>query len=100
MLVRAVFWIGVVAVLMPRAAEPGIGRQNDTGSIRAQLSDATNGTVQSAFACGVHQGSCSILPEILGMLKSSTLHSLAVVKADIEAQSHRTIPQTPQHAPG
>ena len=98
MLFRAIFWIGLVAVLMPREPDLGFGRPNDSGSLQAKLSNAASAAIPSVFSCSSHQESCSVLPGILGIVKSSTLRSLALVKADIKAQEHRNSAQSRSRA--
>jgi hypothetical protein len=82
MIFRAVFWIGLVSLLMPHEPNLGFGRPHmgATSPMGLDTTDATpgNGTCKrSAETCG---GEFSLLAS----LQSVAIRSLAKVKADIE----------------
>jgi hypothetical protein len=77
MLFRALFWIGVVAVLMPR--EPGLGLPRDA---RAFLPGMKN---EADLDCGDYGKSCATALDTVDTFRSVAVKSLARVKADIEA---------------
>jgi len=77
MLFRALFWIGVVAVLMPR--EPGLGLPT---SARALLPGMKN---EIDLDCTDYGKSCTTALDSIDAFRSVAVKSLARVKADIEA---------------
>jgi hypothetical protein len=90
MVLRALFWIAVVAVLMPREPDLGFGRP-DIGSAS---SDSMLSTVSSALkapkACDGTEAACMAALGLLDRLRGAAVESLAQVKADIEeAQRER-----------
>ena len=99
MVFRAIFWIGLVAILMPHEPDLGFGRP-DAGSsplpevaswakarVGAGLNDPTSLCRQNADACAT---TVSLLDDV----KMATVRGLASVKADIEQNGRRKL-QTP-----
>ncbi len=80
MLFRALFWIAVAALLLPHEPDLGLGRP-DTLTRFAQPLLALTGT--SGPACNT--ANCAPDAAFLGSVHGFALHSLAEVKADIEA---------------
>lgn len=78
MFFRAIFWIGVVAVLMPR--EPGLGLPRDA---RAFLPGMMKN--EADLDCGNYGKSCARALDTVDTFRSVAVQSLARVKADIEA---------------
>lgn len=85
MLLRAVFWIALVSLLMPREPDLGLGRPGSHGLAEDTLSWASKAPQGLPF-CGSNEGFCSSALAMLESLRTNTLRSLAEVKADIEAQ--------------
>ncbi|HUO91479.1 MAG TPA: hypothetical protein VMU22_01085 [Rhizomicrobium sp.] len=77
MLFRAIFWIGVVAVLLPREPDLGLPR-----SARALLPGMKNDT---SLDCRDYVESCTAALGVVDTFQSVAVRSLARVKADIEA---------------
>ena len=87
MILRALFWITVVAVLMPREPDLGLGRPGTQSSLPADaLSWLSKTLPQSAQLCQGQEAACASGLNVLDSLQSVALRSLAQVKADIEAQ--------------
>jgi hypothetical protein len=91
MILRAIFWIGVVSVLIPHEPDLGFGRPVSTA-----LSDAPNsitsliqttGDVKSA--CDAHKQACAGGLSILDGLQGFAMRSMDQVRADIAANRRR-----------
>ncbi|HEY4112939.1 MAG TPA: hypothetical protein VGM17_02665 [Rhizomicrobium sp.] len=80
MILRAIFWIAVVAVLMPHEPDLGLGRPGKNESIASQVSTA----LRAPHTCDGGQVACVALSAIVDRIKASGAKSLAQVKADIE----------------
>jgi hypothetical protein len=78
MLFRAIFWIGVVAVLMPHEPDLGLGRPGD---VRAFLPGSDR---QTSLSCRGYGETCASALGALDSFQSIAVRSLAQVKADIE----------------
>lgn len=87
MILRALFWIAVVAVLMPRDPNLGLTRPDAATSFLpssvTRWLDKTAGAPQAA--CAAHAGDCADVLDVVDTLQDAALHSLAQVKAEIEA---------------
>lgn len=90
MILRALFWITVVAVLMPREPDLGFGRPG-IGSASSESMLSTVSTASKEIkACDGAQATCVAALGLLGRLRGAAVESLAHVKADIEeAQRER-----------
>ena len=88
MILRALFWIAVVAVLMPHNPDLGL---SPSGAKSTVLPPAFASVVESAIgaapevACRDHAQSCAAALGVLDNLQSVAISSLAQVKAEIEA---------------
>ena len=78
MLFRAIFWIAVVAVLMPREPDLGLGRP---GAARSFMRSAENDT---SLNCKDYGTTCENALGFVDTFQSVAVKSLAQVKADIE----------------
>jgi hypothetical protein len=76
MLLRALFWIAVVAVLMPREPDLGFGRPGRLGLLA--------GTDPAHLDCRDYETACERAVGFADSFQAIALHSLAQVKADIE----------------
>lgn len=86
MILRAIFWIALVSLFMPREPDLGLGRPGIGGIPADTLSWATTAISQPGAMCRGREAACSAGVSILDSLQNVTLRSLAQVKADIEAQ--------------
>jgi len=95
MIFRAIFWIGLVAVLMPREPDLGFGRP---GQIDSQLDSGVAGDVagwaKSKIApsladpkslCRYNAQACNAGADVIDNVRDAAMRSLSDVKADIEA---------------
>jgi hypothetical protein len=84
MLFRAIFWIGVVAVLMPREPDLGLGRP---GASHALVPDLER---DADLNCRDYGKTCATALNVVDTFQSVAVKSLAQVKADIEADERAT----------
>lgn len=90
MLLRAVFWIGLISLMMPHEPDLGFGRPGAapvTTTAGAQPSTLTS-MIQSTSvqdACANHAVACAGGLSILDRFQSMAVRSLDEVRADIEA---------------
>jgi hypothetical protein len=91
MILRALFWITVVAVLMPREPDLGFGRPViGSASSESMLSTASS-ALKAPKACDGTEATCMAALGLLDRLHGAAVERLAQVKADIEqAQRERT----------
>jgi hypothetical protein len=81
MILRALFWIAVIAVFMPREPNLGLGRPDPGAAAMGLASQASQ-----AMACG----GCALSLGALDTAKAAAYRSLAQVKGEIEeAQRER-----------
>ena len=94
MILRALFWIAVVAVFMPREPDLGLGRPSPVpGAVVSVLPPAVAGSVESLLgaphqACRDNAQGCAAALGVIDDLQSIAIRSLSQVKAEIE-QSER-----------
>ena len=87
MILRAVFWITVVSVLMPREPDLGFGRPGAQSSIAQSATSWAQGALQAPNSmCKDHAVACVGALSALDSMQSVAVRSLAQVKADIEDQ--------------
>jgi hypothetical protein len=85
-ILRAIFWIAVVAILMPHEPELGLGRPGTHDSLTSQVTSA----LKQPHACDGEEGTCFALFTVIDKVKANGYKGLARVKADIEeAQAER-----------
>ncbi|HVV64311.1 MAG TPA: hypothetical protein VHC42_02495 [Rhizomicrobium sp.] len=95
MIFRAIFWIGLVAVMMPREPDLGFGRPSALGvpadpalaSLGQDLASRGEGGAEAL--CGTGARTCADAVSLIDEFRSVTLERLARVKADIEAGDRR-----------
>ena len=86
MILRAIFWIGLVSFLMPH--EPDLGYGRPVASQSWLVPASIGGLIQSANvpgACAGHAAACAGGLSILDNFQSVAVRSLDEVRADIEA---------------
>ena len=94
MILRALFWIAVVAILMPHEPDLGLGRP---GARAALLPSAAAAWLETAMgapekACTNHAQGCAAAFGMLDTVQTAAVRSLAQVKAEIEeSQRERAI---------
>ena len=81
MILRAIFWIGLVALLMPREPDLGLGRPASPG---AHLFSGVSPALRHRKGCDSEEAACTAALGLLDRVKLSSMHSLAEVKAEIE----------------
>jgi hypothetical protein len=86
MILRAIFWITLVSVLMPHEPDLGLGRPGTHGLSSDARSWASSAVSQPGQMCRGREAACAEGLSFLDSLQSVAVHSLAQVKADIEAQ--------------
>ena len=90
MIFRAIFWVGLVALLMPHEPDLGFGRPVAIDSdVTGQVADWTKENVRPNLAhpsnlCRYNSDACAKGLNLLDGFKSAAVRSLADVKADIE----------------
>jgi len=96
MILRAIFWVAVVAILMPHEPDLGFGRPSDGGSgVLTQMSDA----LKSPHACEGNEGACFAAFTLMDKVKAEGFHRLAQVKADIEEAQRERRESRPRNFP-
>lgn len=92
MLFRAIFWIGLVALLMPREPDLGYGRPHAAVSLPSVLATWLGEEMKAhPDVCAEHRGACSAGSNLLAGIQSLALRSLGEVKAEIEASEHQRL---------
>ncbi|HWA91874.1 MAG TPA: hypothetical protein VG889_17680 [Rhizomicrobium sp.] len=91
MIFRAIFWVGLVALLMPHEPDLGFGRPAslDTGMTGA-VADWAKENVSPSLKdphnlCRFNTSACAAGATVLDRVRDGALTSLAKVKADIRA---------------
>ena len=90
MIFRAIFWVGLVALLMPHEPDVGFGRPVSIDSdVTGQVAYWTKENVQPNLAhptqlCRYNPDACAKGLTLFDNFKSAAVRSLADVKADIQ----------------
>jgi hypothetical protein len=83
MIFRAIFWIGLVSLLIPHEPDLGFGRPGAGASLPSQIASlAASGLPKPGATCSED---CAGGPGLLDMFQSRTVRSIADVRADIAA---------------
>ncbi len=86
MIFRAVFWIGLVSLLMPHEPDLGLGRPAaGTSPSSAVSSRAVSGLSRPGHVCEDHAVACAGGLTLLESFQSEAVRGLATVKAEIDA---------------
>lgn len=87
-MVRVIFWLTVVALLMPREPDVGFGRPDANAgfSSLAPSMAANSAAPRSAPNCKDYQAACEAGLELADQLQTAALLGLARVKVEIERQ--------------
>jgi hypothetical protein len=90
MILRALFWIAVIAILMPHEPDLGFGRPGAQASmlpsIPSLMGMMSSAAGEPAKACGQHENLCAGTLTTLDSFQSVAIRGLSEVKAEIEAQ--------------
>jgi hypothetical protein len=85
MIFRAIFWIAVVAILMPREPDLGMGRPGVTASMPGAIIAKLTSFVEPGTAnCKDREMECVAASGAASQLQHTAFRSLAEVKAEIE----------------
>jgi len=86
MIFRAIFWIGVVALLMPREPDPGFGRPGAGASLPSAVTSwAAKGLSRPGNVCADPKAACAGASALFDTFQNDALRGLAEVKAEIDA---------------
>src|SRR5262249_42731778 len=89
MIFRAIFWIGLVAGLMPHEPDLGFGRPGAGQSdVAGDVADWAKAKVASTDLCRHNGDACSTGASFIEELRLATQRSLADVKEDIAGSAH------------
>jgi hypothetical protein len=94
MIFRAIFWVGLVALLMPHEPDLGLGRPVSLDSnVTSEVADWTKENVQPNLAqpsklCRYNADACAKGLSLLDNFRSAAVRSLADVRTDIEQNGH------------
>ena len=86
MIFRAIFWIGLVSLLMPREPDLGLGRPGAGTSLPSAVTSwAAIGLSRPGKVCEDHTAACAGGLALFDSFQSNALRGLAAVKAEIDA---------------
>jgi len=86
MIFRAIFWIGLVSLLMPREPDLGLGRPGAGTSLPSAVTSwVATGLSRPGKVCGDHRAACAGGLALFDSFQSDAIRGLAAVKADIDA---------------
>ena len=90
MIFRAIFWIGLVAVLMPHEPDLGFGRPGaNQPDVASEVADWAKSHVASTDLCRHNGDACSSGTSFIEDLRMAAQRSLSEVKQDIAGSAHR-----------
>ncbi len=85
MIFRAIFWIAVVAILMPHEPDLGLGRPGTLSSLPGTIISQITALVEPGSTdCKDREMACIAASGAASQLQNATFRSLAEVKAEIE----------------
>jgi hypothetical protein len=88
MIFRAIFWIGLVALLAPHEPDLGLGRPGAGTSLPSVISSRTaDGLSRLGGICDEHAAACAGGLGLLDTFQDQALRGLARIKAQINANS-------------
>jgi hypothetical protein len=83
MLFRAIFWIGLVSLLMPHEPDLGFGRPH-LGAAFPSIAGLMNNGLSTPGVCAGHQEACGASISLVDGVQSLAVRSLDQVKREIE----------------
>lgn len=85
MIFRAIFWIAVVAILMPREPDLGLGRPGVSATLPGSIFSKLTALVEPGSTdCKDREMACIAASGAATQLQNTAFQSLAQVKAEIE----------------
>ena len=93
MLFRAIFWIALVALLVPHEPDLGYGRPHVAPvSLPSEAANWLSAEMKThPDLCADHRSACSAGANLVTGLQGLALRSLSEVKAEIEASQHQRL---------
>ena len=92
MLFRAIFWIALVALLMPREPDLGYGRPHASLPLPNEAANWLSAEMKAhSDLCSDHRSACSAGANLVSSLQGLALRSLGEVKVEIEASQHQRL---------
>jgi hypothetical protein len=86
MIFRAVFWIGMVALLLPREPDLGFGRPGGAALPPEQAAAALReGLAHPDSICGAGAPGCALGAGAVDLFRSLAIRNLDTIKTEIEA---------------
>jgi hypothetical protein len=89
MILRAIFWIGLVSFLMPHEPDLGFGRQGTASATASATPSSITALIRAGggvkSACTRHAAACGHGLSILDGFQAYAVRSLDQVRADISA---------------
>lgn len=86
MIFRAIFWVGLVSLLMPHEPDLGLGRPGAGTSLPSVItSRAASGLSRPGQVCEDHATACAGGLALLDAFQNHAVRGLAAVKAEIDA---------------
>ena len=91
MILRAIFWIGLVSFLMPHEPDLGFGRPGAAlpsampSSIGSLIEATGAGAANAQAACTTHREACAGTLSVLDGFQQVAIRSMDQVRADLEA---------------
>lgn len=85
MIFRAIFWIAVVAILMPHEPDLGLGRPGAAASLPGSIFSKLTSLIEPGSAdCKDREMACVAASGAASQLQNTAFQSLSEVKAEIE----------------
>lgn len=96
MIFRAIFWIGLVAILMPHEPDLGFGRPDAGSSPLPEVASWAKAKVDASLndpesLCSQNADACATTVSLLDDVKMATVRGLASVKADIDQDARHKL---------
>lgn len=88
-LVRVVFWLTVVALLMPREPDVGLGVPGASAAERLVTVSSSAATPRAMPNCKDYQQACETGLKVVDDIQTAALSGLARVKIEIERQKRQ-----------
>ena len=93
MVLRAIFWIGLVSLLMPHEPDLGFGRPH-LGAAFPSIAGLMNNGLSTPGICSGHQMACGTSISLVDGVQTYAVRSLEQVKREIEEsqREHYAVP--------
>jgi len=91
MILRALFWVAVVAIFMPHEPDLGLGRPDAVATLPPAAANAVESFLGAPQkACQNHAQGCAAALGVIDDLQSVAIGSLVQVKAEIERSERQS----------